>query len=190
MDPASISREVSSMRSVAMRGFSFPSYDTASLGRFERVFADKLKQDAAYHPAAQGMKSKAVVRASGSQTTSTNTISGSQDFLGKDDFLQLLVTQLRCQSVAEPVDQKELIAQMAQLASLEEMQNMSVGIQNLLGSQIALQAASLVGKTAVATLPDGTKVEGVIQEVKFDSGLPILVVNNQNIPISHVTSVR
>lgn len=45
--------------------------------------------------------------------------------MGKDEFLNLLVTQLKNQDPMNPMQDKEFIAQMAQFSSLEQMQNMS-----------------------------------------------------------------
>ncbi|MEK4761544.1 flagellar hook assembly protein FlgD [Viridibacillus sp. FSL E2-0187] len=51
--------------------------------------------------------------------------------LGKDAFLQLLITQLQNQDPTNPMDDKEFIAQMAQFSSLEQMTNMTTAIENL-----------------------------------------------------------
>src|SRR5690625_955114 len=79
----------------------------------------------------------------------------SEDVLGKDDFLQLLVTQLTHQDPLDPVADQEFIAQLAQFSALEQMQNVSKGIEQLTELQLWIggmgQAASLVGRTVVVT---------------------------------------
>ena len=49
--------------------------------------------------------------------------SASSDVMGKDDFLQLLVTQLGNQDPLNPMDGKDFAAQLAQFSSVEQLMN-------------------------------------------------------------------
>ncbi|MGE7947306.1 flagellar hook assembly protein FlgD [Lysinibacillus sp. NPDC093688] len=69
--------------------------------------------------------------------------------LGKDAFLQLLITQLQHQDPTNPMDDREFISQMAQFSSLEQMQNMTKTMESLLASQQQTQLmnyTTFVGK--------------------------------------------
>lgn len=55
--------------------------------------------------------------------------------LGKDEFLNLLMTQLQNQDPMNPMQDKEFIAQMATFSSLEQMTNIATSMEMLLQSQ-------------------------------------------------------
>lgn len=70
--------------------------------------------------------------------------------LGKDDFLKLLVTQMKQQDPLSPMDDKEYVAQLAQFSSLEQLTNISTGVGDLktsMGQQTQLSAVGFIGKT-------------------------------------------
>ncbi len=72
--------------------------------------------------------------------------------LDKEAFLELLVTELQNQDPTQPMENKDLVAQLSQLSSTEQITNMSQAIQEMVNSQMSLnklQAASLIGKTVV-----------------------------------------
>lgn len=48
--------------------------------------------------------------------------------LDKDAFLKLMTTQLRYQNPLEPMDNKEMIAQMAQFSSVEQLNNVATAM--------------------------------------------------------------
>ena len=107
--------------------------------------------------------------------------------MGKDDFLKLLVTQLRYQDPLQTVDDKEFIGQMAQFSALEQMQNMNTSMSQS-------QGFSLIGKHVTASIvDDNTKeaktVEGDVTSVKVSQGKTSVVVKGEEIPVEKITEV-
>jgi flagellar basal-body rod modification protein FlgD len=92
----------------------------------------------------------------GVQSTGTGSIAGtnaSRETLGKDDFLRLLVAQLQAQNPLNPMDSTAFTAQLAQFSSLEELQNLNKGLNELKSSQASVNstlAVSYMGKTVKA----------------------------------------
>nr|WP_080876313.1 flagellar hook assembly protein FlgD [Oceanobacillus timonensis] len=70
--------------------------------------------------------------------------------LGKDEFLELLVTQMQNQDPTNSMDESEFIAQMATFSSLEQMMNMSNSMDLLVNNQLvspAIQYSHMIGET-------------------------------------------
>lgn len=53
-----------------------------------------------------------------------------QSELDKDAFINLLVTQMKYQDPLDPVDNSEMLAQLAQFTALEQMMNVAQASQN------------------------------------------------------------
>ena len=75
------------------------------------------------------------------------------DDLGKDAFLQLLVTQLKNQDPLNPQDNSSYIAELAQFSSLEQMTNVVKNLEdlgkvvgNIDTSVLVGQLSSMIGK--------------------------------------------
>jgi len=90
-------------------------------------------------------------------STDQNLSASIQKIMGKEDFLKLLVTQLRFQDPMSPDDPKEFVAQLAQFSSLEQQINVnqnleSVGslVQSLKDSLGLSRGVNLLGKTVKA----------------------------------------
>lgn len=110
-------------------------------------------------------------KASTSSSTSTDTASATgTSALGKDAFLQLLVTQMKNQDPLSPQDNTQFVSQLAQFSSLESMNNLSstVGtISTTFQSSQALQASALVGRSvtveaSTAQLTAGSSISGSV----------------------------
>lgn len=107
--------------------------------------------------------------------------------LGKDDFLNLLVTQLKYQDPLQPVNDKEFIGQMAQFSSLEQMQNMNKSFS-------AMKAFTLIGKHVTASIVDDDThevkyIEGEVTNIKMTNGKTYAVVNGEDVPVERVIDV-
>lgn len=97
------------------------------------------------------------------------------DSLGKDAFLTLLITQLSYQDPLDPMDDKEFVSQLAQFSSLEQLTNMSTGIQSLIeaqGRSDMINAVNFVGKKIKAGTESisksGTKISEVEMSIPVD----------------------
>ncbi|QJC81320.1 flagellar hook assembly protein FlgD [Pseudomonas umsongensis] len=89
---------------------------------------------------------------SDSLTSAASSATGKKA-LGKDAFLQLLVTQLKNQNPLEPQGNGEFVAQLAQFSSLEGITTLNDTVSGIAGnynSSQALQASALVGRSVIA----------------------------------------
>ncbi|RJG48987.1 flagellar hook assembly protein FlgD [Motilimonas pumila] len=90
--------------------------------------------------------------------------------LGQEDFFALLSQQLAYQDPFKPVDNAQMVAQMASFTTAEGIAEMSQQFENMnsiMSSTQALQASSLVGRNVLipseqAYLAEGKAVEGVV----------------------------
>ncbi len=83
---------------------------------------------------------------------------GSQQVLGRDEFLQLLIAKLQHQDPLKPVTDEDFVSQLAQFSTLEQMDQISEGIAtsnqwDFLQNQSInnTMAANLIGKEVRAT---------------------------------------
>ncbi len=94
-----------------------------------------------------------------------------QKELGQNDFLTLMMTQLKAQDPLSPQDSSQFLAQMAQFGTVEginKLQSSFEGFSSTLVSNQALQAASLVGRkvqvnSQIGLLKSGEGLSGAVQ---------------------------
>lgn len=114
--------------------------------------------------------------------------------LGKDQFLQLLITQLRHQDPINPVEDKEFIAQLAQFSSLEQMQNLNTNMGEMMSSQQKLtalsQATQMIGKEVELFTNDGNNLFGIVSGVQFKNGWPQITVDGKLYDFGEIVAIR
>jgi flagellar basal-body rod modification protein FlgD len=77
--------------------------------------------------------------------------------MGKDQFVQLLVTEMKNQDPLNPMDGKELAVQLAQFSSVEQLMNANTKLDNLTATVKAQGSMIMgIGSTSGSTTTSGT----------------------------------
>lgn len=87
----------------------------------------------------------------GSTTSTAASAKSGSSTLSKDDFMNLLVTQLRYQDPLSPQDNSQMAAQMAQFSSLESMQNVQKAVEALGTTFTAMSDKQAESATAITS---------------------------------------
>jgi len=109
--------------------------------------------------------------------------------LGQNEFLKLLVTQMRNQDPMQPVSDTEFIAQMAQFSSLEQTKTMSADITKLRQGNDFLQATNLLGKEVRLNLGDMEFTKGIVTDLNVKDGEARIIVGDKTYTLDQVNSV-
>lgn len=127
-----------------------------------------------------------------------SAVLSSSSALGKQDFLNLLVSQLANQDPLNPMDNQQFASQLAQFSSLEQMTNIQSlledglsGDQSLAGAMQGGLAAELIGRR-VTVLDDRVSLENGAATLRWESdgspaSIEVTVTNELGVAVSHFT---
>lgn len=107
--------------------------------------------------------------------------------MGKDEFLNLLVVQLKNQNPLQPMEDKEFISQMAQFTSLETTQSMNKTIK-------VNSAYNMVNKIAKGVYEDEStgnysEITGVVEKVRIQNESVYLTLDGKEVKYDNVKEV-
>ena len=112
-------------------------------------------------------------------------------FMGKDDFLKLLVAQLKNQDPSNAQDMDQMTQQMTQFSMLEQLTNLAEATQSSNVSLARTHAVELLGKTVSYKAADGSVKEGVVSAVDTTASAPRLTIAGQpSLLLSDVVGVK
>lgn len=102
--------------------------------------------------------------------TSSSSTTSSTKTMGKDDFMKLLLAQLKNQDPLKPMDGTDFAVQLAQFSSLEQLNNMNTEIKNQGINQMTLgyaQSVNMIGKEVIAQKGNTIQVDGATADVNY-----------------------
>ena len=124
--------------------------------------------------------------------SSTAVTEATNDTLGKDAFLKLLIAELSNQDPLNPMEDREFISQMATFSSLEQMQNMNKTLSGMAEAN-KFNAVQYIGKAIAFTADDGeesVQKVAIVNHVWFDPKEgTILDTTEGEVPLEKVEGV-
>src|SRR5215470_15082723 len=128
------------------------------------------------------MTTTAVTPPTPTPQASTTTPQNPLGQLGKNDFLKLLVTQLKYQDPMNPTDDQQFVAQMAQFSMVE-------GITNLESTLGSLQGVNLIGKQITYTADDGSTKSGTASSIAMSGTSYTVKVGDDDVDPTKILGV-
>lgn len=116
--------------------------------------------------------------------------------LQKEDFLKLLIAQMKNQDPLSPTDNTQFVAQLAQFSALEQMTNVASAVEELKESMVVLnsmslltQGAALIGKEVDGTDSDGNEISGTVNSVKWLDGSLTLMLGDTPVKMENIQQI-
>ena len=111
---------------------------------------------------------------------------------GRNQFLEMFVAQVQNQDPLSPMDQTQILGQLAQFSQVESLETLNANFDTLLQKELSAQttqetstAASLLGKEVNAN--DGSS--GVVDSVRQKDGQVLVEVDGLFIPLSDINTI-
>jgi flagellar basal-body rod modification protein FlgD len=122
-----------------------------------------------------------------SPTTSSTATDPTQ--LSSKAFLQLLVAQLQYQDPSKPVDTSQFMNETATLTQVQTMEANSKATAEMLATQQAQTASSMVGRSVNYLDSSGKTATGVVSAATISATPPTLRIGTADVGLSQITQV-
>ncbi len=107
--------------------------------------------------------------------------------LDKDDFMRIMITEMRHQDPTKPMDSDRMATQMAQITSVEQLKNVSNAIEKMADKNNAsdrLAMSGMIGRTVTVDKGRFTHQKGTISPINFElpedaSKIKVTILNEQ-----------
>lgn len=122
--------------------------------------------------------------------------------LGKDAFLKLMMAQMQNQDPLSPMDNTQMVAQMAQFTSVEQLTNISEQLEKmgeslgnasgLIGKEVTWVSETRTGNYDVATRKPEiiqTRDSGIVDSIVVRSGIYYVKVGDKEMELSQIEQV-
>jgi flagellar basal-body rod modification protein FlgD len=128
---------------------------------------------------------------SSSNSSSSNSSSANPYNLSPEDFINLMVTQLKNQDPTQPASSSDLLAQMSQIGQLESSTQLQTTMQSVtLQTQVG-SASALIGKSVTGIDGSNNSVTGTVNSVSVAGGnVSLNLDSGDSMTLSQLSSVN
>ncbi|HLJ11075.1 MAG TPA: flagellar hook capping FlgD N-terminal domain-containing protein [Planctomycetaceae bacterium] len=129
--------------------------------------------------------------ASGNSTSNNGNTTGQSGFaaLTSQDFLTMLITELKNQDPTQPVSNSELLQQLSQMQALTSNVELNTTLKTFAANQQVSSGASFLGKVVTGTDANNQPVSGIADNVFLQNGTLMIGIGSSSISIANVTGV-
>ncbi len=106
--------------------------------------------------------------------------------VGQDQFLKLMVAQLKSQDPLEPIKDQEFLGQLAQFSTLSGIEKLNANFSDMLSLQQITQGSNLIGRQVVYKDADGKTTQGTVQGFAVNQGRVELQIGNDAVLLDKV----
>ena len=106
--------------------------------------------------------------------------------VGQDQFLKLMVAQLKSQDPLEPIKDQEFLGQLAQFSTLSGIEKLNANFADMLSLQQITQGSNLIGRQVVYKDDAGATARGTVQGFAVSSGRVELQIGNDAVSLDNV----
>ena len=111
--------------------------------------------------------------------------------LKPEDFIKLMITQLKNQNPTEPAKNEQLLAQMSQIGQLQSSTSLQTSLSKMVLQNNLGAAGNLIGKSVTGLNGDGEEVAGTVTSVRVEGDDVVLELDNGNpLNMSRVTQIN
>jgi len=121
-------------------------------------------------------------------TTNSSTLNGFAA-LTSQDFLKMLIVELKNQDPTQPVSNSELLQQLSQMQALQSNVELKDTLSNFASNSQISSGASFLGKTVTGTNSQNQTVTGVADRVFQDNGTLMIGIGSDSVSVANITGV-
>jgi len=120
------------------------------------------------------------------QTSSVKTTANNK--LNEDDFMLLLLAQLKTQDPLEPMNNQELMGQMTQLNSLASLKSIDESMKSMSFDQQVNYGATLIGKDVTWKTDEGSE-SGEVTDIIVENNKVYVQIGEKQVSIKDVIGI-
>ena len=119
----------------------------------------------------------------------SSATTASAPMVNQNEFIQLMVAQLKAQDPMSPTDNGQMLAQLAQFSTLSGVQQLNTSFGDMLKLQEITQGSGLIGKTVSYADSSGSPKSGTVESVGLTNGAIALQVGSDSVSLDQISGV-